>query len=54
MIGRAVCIALAVCAGAPALAAGPTLDTVQDRVCHMVEAAAAASRLPAGFLTRVL
>ena len=54
MIGRAVCIALAVCAGAPALAAGPALDTVQDRVCHMVEAAAAASRLPAGFLTRVL
>jgi len=38
----------------PALAAGPELGTVQDRVCHIVESAAAASKLPVGFLTRVL
>jgi hypothetical protein len=43
-----------VSAATPAVAAGPELGTMQDRVCHMVEGAAEASRLPVGFLTRVL
>jgi hypothetical protein len=41
-------------AALPALAATPEAGTVQDQVCHMVEGAAETSRLPVGFLTRVL
>jgi uncharacterized protein (DUF2267 family) len=52
MIRRAVAAAIVLLAAAPAVA--EPLGTIQDRVCHMVEDAAAANRLPVGFLTRVL
>lgn len=43
---------IALVAAVPARADPP--GTLQDRVCQIVEGAAAASRLPVGFLTRVL
>ena len=52
MIRRAAAAAIVLLAAAPASAEPP--GTIQDRVCHMVEDAAAANRLPVGFLTRVL
>jgi hypothetical protein len=49
---RIVALVIALLTAVPALA--EPLGTVQDRVCHIVEQAAAANRLPVGFLTRVL
>ena len=51
---RLLAITIGLVGTAPAFGAGPALDTVQERVCHMVESAADASKLPVGFLTRVL
>ena len=52
MSRRLAVLAIALFAAAPATA--EPQDTVQDRVCRLVEGAATATRLPVGFLTRVL